>query len=65
MVEKSRCGRGQHGDTDPDVWLFYLRSNPVLCSEDTGAVLMFNICLEGGCVEEVNRIKNSKHICSF
>lgn len=26
---------------------------------------MLNICLEGGCVEEVNRIKNSKHICSF
>lgn len=34
----------------------------LLCSEDTGAALMLNICLEGGYVEEVNRIKNSKPI---
>lgn len=34
----------------------------LLCFEDTGAALMLNICLEGGYVEEVNRIKNSKPI---
>lgn len=61
-MERSRYGRGQRDDTDPDVWLVYLPSSTVLCSEDTGAALMLNICLEGGYVEEVNRIKNSKRI---
>lgn len=36
----------------------YLPSSPVLCFEDTG----LNICFEGGCMGEVNRIKISKHI---
>lgn len=62
MVGTSRYGRGQHGNTDPDIWLLYLPSSPVLCSENTGTALMLNICLEGGYVEEVNKIKNSKLI---
>lgn len=61
-MERSRYGKGQRGDTDSDIWLVYLPSSAVLCSEDTGAALMLNICLEGGYVEEVNRIKNSKRI---